>query len=122
MLWVSDMQNDANKKFVGDYKAKYKTLPSFYGADTYDAVGLINSAVTAVKGDLTNKEGMRKAMEKADFKSVRGNFKFGNNHLPIQNFYLEEARKDPDGSYSLHTISTIVKDNQDTYHTQCPMK
>jgi branched-chain amino acid transport system substrate-binding protein len=122
MMWVSDLPNDTNKKFVADFKAKYKTIPSFYGADTYDAVALINSAVTAVKGDLTNKEGMRKEMEKADFKSVKGNFKFGNNHLPIQNFYLEEARKDDDGSYSLHTLSTIVKDDQDAYHTQCPMK
>jgi branched-chain amino acid transport system substrate-binding protein len=122
MMWVSDLPNDANKKFVADFKAKYKTIPSFYGADTYDAVGLINSAVTAVKGDLTNKEGMRQEMEKADFKSVKGGFKFGNNHLPIQNFYLEEARKDDDGSYSLHTLSTIVKDDQDTYHAQCPMK
>ena len=122
MMWVSDLDNDANKKFVSDFKAKYKTLPSFYGADTYDSVALINSAVTAVKGDLTNKDGMRKEMEKADFKSVRGGFKFNNNHLPIQNFYLEEARKNSDGSYSLHTISTIVKDDQDAYHTQCPMK
>jgi branched-chain amino acid transport system substrate-binding protein len=122
MMWVSDLPNDANKKFVADFKAKYKTIPSFYGADTYDAVALINSAVTAVKGDLSNKEGMRQEMEKANFKSIKGNFKFGNNHLPIQNFYLEEARKDDDGSYSLHTISTIVKDDQDAYHAQCPMK
>jgi branched-chain amino acid transport system substrate-binding protein len=122
MMWVSDLPNDTNKKFVTDFKAKYKTIPSFYGADTYDAVALINSAVTAVKGDLTNKEGMRQEMEKADFKSVKGGFKFGNNHLPIQNFYLEEARKDDDGTYSLHTLSTIVKDDQDTYHAQCPMK
>jgi branched-chain amino acid transport system substrate-binding protein len=122
MMWVSDLANDTNKKFVADFKAKYKTIPSFYGADTYDSVALLNSAVTAVKGDLSNKEGMRKEMEKADFKSVKGNFKFGNNHLPIQNFYLEEARKDDDGSYSLHTISTIVKDDQDAYHAQCPMK
>jgi branched-chain amino acid transport system substrate-binding protein len=122
MMWVSDLDNDTNKKFVADYKAKNKTLPSFYGADTYDSAALIDSAVTAVKGDLTDKEGMRKEMEKANFKSVRGGFKFNNNHLPIQNFYLEEARKDPDGSYSLHTISTIVKDDQDAYHTQCPMK
>ena len=122
MMWVSDLPNDTNKKFVADFKAKYKTIPSFYGADTYDAVALIDSAVTAVKGDLTNKEGMRKEMEKADFKSVKGGFKFGNNHLPIQNFYLEEARKDDDGSYSLHTLSTIVKDDQDAYHAQCPMK
>ncbi len=122
MMWVSDLPNDTNKKFVTDFKGKYKTIPSFYGADTYDAVALINSAVTAVKGDLANKEGMRQEMEKADFKSVKGGFKFGNNHLPIQNFYLEEARKDDDGSYSLHTLSTIVKDDQDAYHSQCPMK
>ena len=122
MMWVSDLPNDTNKKFVADFKAKYKTIPSFYGADTYDSVALLNDAVTAVHGNLSDKEGMRKEMEKANFKSVRGSFKFGNNHLPIQNFYLEEARKDDDGSYSLHTLSTIVKDDQDTYHAQCPMK
>ncbi len=120
--WVNDLPNDANKKFVADYKAKYKTTPSFYGAQTYDAVALINSAVTAVKGDLTNKEGMRKEMEKADFKSVRGNFKYGNNHIPIQNFYLQDAAKNADGSYSLHTVSTIVKNDQDRFHDKCPMK
>jgi len=122
LFWVSDMANDANKKFVADFRAKYKTTPSFYAADTYDSVALLNSAVTAVKGDLTNKEGMRKEMEKANFKSVRGNFKFGNNHIPIQNFYLENAEKDADGSYSLHTVSLIVKDDQDKFHDQCPMK
>ena len=35
--WVNDLPNDANKKFVADYKAKYKASPSFYGAQTYDA-------------------------------------------------------------------------------------
>jgi branched-chain amino acid transport system substrate-binding protein len=120
--WVNDLPNETNKKFVGDYKAKYHSSPSFYGADTYDAVGLIDSAVTAVKGDLTNKEGMRKEMEKADFSSVRGHFRYGNNHIPIQNFYLQDAAKNPDGSYSLHTVATIVKDDQDRFHDQCPMK
>jgi branched-chain amino acid transport system substrate-binding protein len=120
--WVADLPNAANKKFVTDYKAKYNASPSFYGAQTYDAVGLIDSAVNAVKGDLSNKEGMRKEMEKADFQSVRGGFKFGNNHIPIQNFYLQDAVKNPDGSYSLHTVATIVKDDQDRFHDQCPMK
>jgi branched-chain amino acid transport system substrate-binding protein len=120
--WVNDLPNDANKRFVADYKAKYHVSPSFYGAQTYDAVGLLDSAVTAVHGDLSNKEGMRKEMEKADFHSVRGNFKFGNNHIPIQNFYLQDAAKNADGSYSLHTVSLIVKDDQDRFHDQCPMK
>jgi branched-chain amino acid transport system substrate-binding protein len=120
--WVSDMSNAANKKFVADYRAKYNSSPSFYGADTYDAVALIESAVTAVHGDLTDKEGMRKAMEKADIQSVRGSFKYGNNHIPIQNFYLQDAAKNSDGSYSLHTISLIVANDQDQFHNQCPMK
>jgi branched-chain amino acid transport system substrate-binding protein len=120
--WVSDLPNPTNQKFVTDYRAKYNASPSFYGAQTYDAVGLIDSGITAVKGDLSNKEGMRKEMEKADFKSVRGSFKFGNNHIPIQNFYLQDAAKNPDGSYSLHTVATIVKDDQDRFHDRCPMK
>jgi branched-chain amino acid transport system substrate-binding protein len=120
--WVSDQPNPTNQKFVADYKAKHNTLPSFYGAQTYDAVGLIDSAVTAVKDDLSNKEGMRKEMEKANFKSVRGSFKFGNNHIPIQNFYLQDAMKNPDGTYSLHTVATIVENDQDRFHDRCPMK
>jgi branched-chain amino acid transport system substrate-binding protein len=120
--WVNDFPNPTNQKFVADYKAKYKASPSFYGAQTYDAVPLIDSAVTAVKGDLSNKEGMRKEMEKANFKSVRGNFKFGNNHIPIQNFYLQDAAKNADGSYSLHTVATIVENDQDRFHDRCPMK
>jgi branched-chain amino acid transport system substrate-binding protein len=120
--WVADMANPTNQKYVADYKAKYSASPSFYGAQTYDAAGLIDSAITAVKGDLTNKEGMRKEMEKADFRSVRGGFKFGNNHIPIQNFYLQDAVKNADGSYALKTVATIVKDDQDKFHDQCPMK
>ena len=120
--WVNDLSNPANRKYVADYKTKYNASPSFYGAQTYDAVGLIDSAVTAVKGDLSNKEGMRREIEKANFKSVRGNFRFGNNHIPIQDFYLQDAAKNPDGGYSLHTVATIVKDDQDRFHDRCPMK
>jgi branched-chain amino acid transport system substrate-binding protein len=119
--WVNDLPNEANKKFVADYKAKYKASPSFYGAQTYDAVGLIDSAVVAVNGDLTKKDEMRKAMEKANFKSVRGNFKFGPNHIPIQNFYLQDAVKQGD-DYVLKTVATIVENDQDKHVGKCPMK
>ena len=119
--WVNDLPNDANKKFVGDFKAKYKSSPSFYGAQTYDAANLINSAVVATKGKIDDKEAVRKAMEKADFKSVRGGFKYGNNHIPIQNFYLQDVVKDGD-NFALKTVATIVKDDQDRFHDKCPMK
>ena len=119
--WVNDLPNAQNKKYVADFKAKYKTSPSFYGAQSYDAAMLIDSAVKQVK-DLSNKAAVQKAMEKASFKSVRGGFKFGNNHIPIQNFYLQDAGKNADGSYALHTVSLIVKNDQDKFHDKCPMK
>jgi branched-chain amino acid transport system substrate-binding protein len=119
--WVNDLPNEANKKFVGDFKAKYKTSPSFYGAQSYDAANLINSAVVATKGKVDDKEAVRKAMEKADFKSVRGAFKYGNNHIPIQNFYLQNVVKDGD-NFALKTVATIVKEDQDRFHDKCPMR
>src|SRR4030095_15114350 len=60
--WVNDLPNEANKKYVADYKAKYKLSPSFYGSQTYDAAFLIDSALKATKGDM-NKDALRKAME-----------------------------------------------------------
>src|SRR5215467_2335529 len=119
--WVNDLPNAENKKFVADYKAKYKTTPSFYGAQTYDAVALLDDAVKAVKGDLSKKDEMRREVEKASFKSVRGNFKFGANHIPIQNFYLQDAVKEGD-EYRLKTVATIVENDQDRFHDKCTMK
>lgn len=120
--WVNDLPNDANKKFVADYRAKHKNGPSFYGAQSYDAANLVNSAVVAVKGDLTKKDEMRNTMRKAAYASVRGPYKYGNNHIPIQNFYLQEAVKDGSGELGLKTVATIVKDSQDRFHDRCPMK
>ncbi len=120
--WVNDLPNEANKKFVADYHAKYKSWPSFYGAQSYDAVNLINSAVVAVKGDVSKKDEMRAEMKKANFASVRGPFKYGNNQYPIQNFYLQEPYKDANGELRLKTVATIVKDDQDKQAAKCPMK
>jgi branched-chain amino acid transport system substrate-binding protein len=121
--WVNDLPNEANKKFVADFEKKYPgKKPSFYGAQSYDAAMLIASAVAATKGNLSDKAAVQKALEKADFKSVRGGFKFGNNHIPIQNFYLQDVVKDAAGQLSLKTVATIVKDDQDRFHDKCPMK
>ena len=121
--WVNDLPNEQNKRFVEDYRKKYPGLrPSFYGAQAYDAAQLINSAVVAVNGDTSKKDAMKAEMEKVNFKSVRGSYKYGNNHIPIQNFYLQDVVKDADGQLSLKTVATIVKDDQDRFHDKCPMK
>jgi branched-chain amino acid transport system substrate-binding protein len=120
--WVNDLPNAANKKFVADFRAKHKTTPSFYGAQSYDAALLVNSAVTAVKGNLGNKDGMRNEMRKANYASVRGPYRYGNNHFPIQNFYLQDVVKDADGNLAIKTVATIVENNQDRFSRECPMK
>lgn len=120
--WVNDLPFEANRRFVADFRARHKTYPSFYAAQTYDAVGLINSAVVAVKGDLSKKDAMRAEMRKANYASVRGPYRYGNNHFPIQNFYLQDVVKDEEGNLTLRTVATIVKDSQDRYHDKCPMK
>jgi branched-chain amino acid transport system substrate-binding protein len=121
--WVNDLPNAENKRFVEDYRKKYTGLrPTYYGAQSYDAAQLINSAVVAAKGDTAKKDEMKAEMEKANFKSVRGPFKYGKNHIPIQNFYLQDVVKDADGQLSLKTVATIVKDDQDRFHDKCPMK
>jgi branched-chain amino acid transport system substrate-binding protein len=121
--WVNDLPNEQNKKFVEDYRKKYPNLrPTYYGAQAYDAAQLINSAVVAVGGDTSKKDAMKAEMEKANFKSLRGPFKYGSNHIPIQNFYLQDVVKDASGQLSLKTVATIVKDDQDRFHDKCPMK
>jgi branched-chain amino acid transport system substrate-binding protein len=76
----------------------------------------------AVKGDLTKKDAMRAEMRKANYKSVRGPYRYGNNHFPIQNFYLQDVVKNAQGELVLKTVATIVKDSQDKHHQKCSMK
>lgn len=120
-FWSPDLDNEQNKKFVSGFKKKYGRYPSFYAAQSYDTVFMIKSAVEAVNGNLDDQDGMRAAMKKADFPSVRGKFTFGNNHFPVQNFYLREAVKDDDGVWTTKVISTVYENHQDVYAKDCKM-
>ena len=120
--WVNDLPNEQNKRYVADFKKKHGVYPSYYGAQSYDAIMLIASAAEALKGDLSDKAKVRAEMAKANFKSLRGGFKFNTNHFPIQNFYIQEAVKDADGKMTVKTIATAVKDGKDPYYEKCSMK
>ncbi len=121
LQWAADLPNDANKKFVDDFKKKFGSEPSFYAAQSYDAAMLIGSAVAGVKGNLSDKAAVQKALEKADFKSVRGDFKFGSNHYPTQNFYMQEVVKVGD-NYTQKTIATAEKNVPNPHAAKCSMK
>jgi len=120
-FWVPDLDNAQNKKFVADFRAKYGRYPSFYAAQSYDAVFYIKSAIEAVNGDLKNLDGLRAALAKADFPSVRGAFTMGPNHFPIQNFYAREVVADADGNWTTATREVALENHQDVYASQCKM-
>ena len=120
-FWAPDLDTPQNKIFVSGFKKKYGRYPSFYAAQSYDTIFLIKSAVEAVKGDLSNMDGMRTAMKKANFPSVRGKFSYGNNHFPIQNFYSRKVVKDSDGVWTTSVREVVLKNHQDTYAKDCSM-
>lgn len=121
MFWAPDLDTPQNKKFVSAFKEKYGHYPSHYGAQSYDTIFLIKSALEAVDGNLDDMDGMRAAMEKADFPSVRGEFTYGHNHLPIQDFYLREVVKDSDGVWTTSIVKKVYEDHQDVYAENCKM-
>jgi branched-chain amino acid transport system substrate-binding protein len=121
-FWSPDVKNPANEQFVAAFKAKYGYLPSDYAAAAYDSIKLIDSAVKAVHGDLSDKKGMIAAMEKADFQSVRGPFTFNTNHFPIENFYLFKVVKEANGTYVRKMEKIVYPNLKDSYASECPMK
>jgi len=120
--WDPSLDNAANKKFVSTFKAKYGSYPSFYAAQSYDAMFLIKSAVEAVNGDLSNQDAVRAAIKSANFGSVRGQYTYGNNNFPIENFYLREVVVDADGTWTTKVASTVLTNAVDPFAASCPMK
>ena len=121
--WSPDLKNPANQKYVSDYRKRYGKMPVFYGAQSYDGILLIDSAVRAVKGNLADKKGMVAAMRKADFASTRGKFSYNTNHFPIQNFYLLKTVAGPAGQDPVMEIQkTVFTNHKDSYYKECGMK
>ncbi|MGA1522974.1 MAG: ABC transporter substrate-binding protein, partial [Planctomycetota bacterium] len=79
MQWSPDLDNEANKKFVSQYREKFGRYPSFYAAQAYDAINLINSAMEATGGKVEDKDAFRAALKAANYDSVRGKYSYGNN-------------------------------------------
>ena len=120
-FWAPDLDFPQNRRFVSAFREKYGRYPSFYAAQSYDTVFFIESAVEAVNGNLDDMDGMRAAMAAADYPSVRGPYSYGNNHLPIQNFYLREVVADEAGDWTTRIVETVYTAHQDTYASECGM-
>jgi branched-chain amino acid transport system substrate-binding protein len=120
--WAPNLDTPQNKAFVDAYEKEFGAVPGSYAFQAYDAALLIDSALKATKGDTSNKDALRAALQKADFKSLRGDFKFNANHYPIQDFYLVKVAKRPDGKFQTEIVQKIFDDYPDQHVKDCPMK
>lgn len=121
-FWAPDLDNPVNRRFVTDFQTQYGRIPSLFAAQGYDAALLIDSAVRAVEGNLQDKDALRQALRRAEFQSVRGDFRFNRNHFPIQNFYIRKVIRNDQGALTTRTIGTAFVDHADAYVGECPMQ
>jgi len=119
LTWAPTTDNPQNKKFVAAYEAAYNAIPASYAMQAYDTAMLIDSAVRAVKGNVSDSKALSAAIKKADFKSVRGPFKFNVNGYPIEDFYLTKVVKRADGKYQTSLVEKVFADNSDPYAKDC---
>jgi branched-chain amino acid transport system substrate-binding protein len=121
-FWGPDFPNEANQKFVAAFEKKYNRIPSQYAAQSYDAAQLLDSAIRKVGGKVENKKAFHAALKAADFKSIRGNFKFNTNQFPQQDMFMFDVAKDGKGRVSLRTVAKPLTNHTDSYAAQCQMK
>ncbi len=117
--WSADLDFPLNKQFVDGYRAKHGRTPSFYAAQAYDSIMLIDQAVKRA-GSL-DKDKVRRAM-RLGFESTRGPLKFNTNHFPIQNFYMRQVEKAADGSLVINTKGVVFENYGDNHAKDCKLK
>ena len=120
--WAPDLDNPKNKAFVAAYEKEYGAAPSLYASQGYDLAMLIDGAVKAAGGKVSDKAALRAAIAKAPFQSVRGAFKFNNNGFPVQDYYVVKAVKRADGTYVTQMQEKVFSAQADAYAAKCPLK
>jgi branched-chain amino acid transport system substrate-binding protein len=107
---------------VKAFEAEYGYVPSNFAAQAYDAGLLIDSAVAAVGGHLSDKAALRKALSAASFASTRGHFRYNTNHFPIQDFYLVQVVRRDDGKYVTSARQKIFENYADRQAKGAPCR
>ena len=120
--WSPELDNPANRKFVAEFRKKHGARPTSMAAMGYDTVMLVAAAVRDVKGRVEDTDTLRAALRKADFQSVRGSFRFNQNHFPVQSYYLNQVARDSSGKLYNKLLGVAQKDVVDAFSRNCPMK
>lgn len=119
--WAPDMKTPETAAFTEAFIARYDRVPATFAMQAYDAAMLIDSALRITGGKLDDREALRAALKQADFTSLRGDFRFGDNHFPIQDFYLTKVIQREDGRFATSIVQPVFEDYQDNFASSCQM-
>jgi branched-chain amino acid transport system substrate-binding protein len=117
--WNVDFNNPESKAFVAAFQAKYKRVPTVYAGQGWDTAQALAAALKVVGSDDVDK--LRTELRKADFKSIRGPFKFGPNQHPVQDWFHIKPVKNADGSLALRTVDKILDQHGDAFSKDCKL-
>ncbi len=119
--WASDLDVPANKTFAPAFEKEFGYVPSFYAQQGYDAAQLIDSALSATGGEVTNKEAFRRALLTAEIASPRGAMRMNRNGFPVQDFHRVEAMQRADGVFATRAVEKVATAAVDSYAAECPL-
>jgi branched-chain amino acid transport system substrate-binding protein len=98
-----------NTKFVEAYKAKYGQFPGYYSDAGYVKAQVVVSALKALKGDVSDKAAVSKALKSVDITAPRGPVQISDKTFsPIQNVYICKVQM-VDGALRNVPIKTYEK-------------
>jgi len=117
--WNTDFDNPESKAFVAAFQAKYKRIPTVYAGQGWDTAQALAAALKVVGSDDVDK--LRAELRKANFKSIRGPFKFGPNQHPVQDWYHVRPVKAADGTFTLQTVDKILDQHGDAFSKDCKL-
>lgn len=89
--YADSLDNKKDKAFRLAYAKTFKLQPDVYAVQGYDAGQLLAAGLEAVKGDVSKKAEMIKAMEAAKIDSPRGTWTLSKAHNPVQDMYLRKV-------------------------------
>lgn len=119
--WNHDLDNAANADFLDAFQAKYDRVPTVYASQGYDTALLLAAALDAAGGDDPDAVAAGLRAAPASVALTRGDFKWGPNQHPIQDWYSRIAEKAPDGTIRNRIVEKILDDHADAYGDQCAM-
>lgn len=120
--WTPGMPSAESKAFVAAFEKKFNRSPSSYAAFSYDAAMLLDAAIKENKGNVTDKKALSRAIATANFKSLRGPFRFGKNGYPVQNYHVFQVSKAAKGATFKLVAEKVLEAHADAYAAQCPTK